>query len=81
VSTIPPILIWLVLGLLVYSLVTSVTAVLAARAHFETARHDLIVKSKLLRHEYLNSLGEQDSAPIDDSVVFEDEDAQPEQAA
>ena len=57
-STLPPILIWLVLGLLTYCLVTSVVAVLAARAHFETQRHDLIVRSKQMRLDYLNSLDE-----------------------
>jgi len=79
VSTIPPILIWLVLGLLVYCLATSVTAVLAARAHFETARHDLIVKSKLLRLEYLNSLDEKMAGVEDDDVIYEDD--TPSQAA
>ncbi len=74
-STIPPILIWLILGFLAYCLVTSVTAVLAARAHFETARHDLIVKSKQLRLEYLNSLGERMADMVDDSVVYEDEES------
>ncbi len=72
VSTVPPILIWLVLCLLTYCLVTSVVAVLAARAHFETKRHDLIVRSKQLRLDYLNSLDEKIAGVVDDSVVIED---------
>jgi hypothetical protein len=73
VSSIPPILIWLVLGLLIYCLATSVAAVLAARAHFETSRHDLIVKSRQMRNDYLRSLDEKMGGMVDDSVVIEDE--------
>jgi len=73
VSPVPPILIWLILGLLTYCLVTSVMAILAARAHFETKRHDLIVRSKQMRLEYLNSIEEKMAGVVDDSVVIEDE--------
>ncbi len=66
-------LIWLILGLLVYCLATSVAAVLAARAHFETSRHDLIVRSKQMRLAYLRSLNEKMTGEVDDSVVIEDE--------
>lgn len=66
-------MIWLALGFLTYCLVTVVVQVLAARAHFETARHDLIVKSKQMRLEYLNSLDEKKAGVVDDSVVYEDE--------
>lgn len=72
-TSIPPILMWLVLALLIYCLATSVAAVLAARAHFETARHNLIVESKLMRLEYLNSMDERMAGVVDDSVVYDDE--------
>jgi len=48
----------LTLALLAYWLVTSVFSVLAARSYFEISRHDLLVRSKQLRIEYLNSLEE-----------------------
>ncbi len=73
VSSVPPILIWLILGLLVYCLVTSVVAVLAARTHFEIQRHDLVVRSKQMRLDYLNSLEEKMAGMVDGSVVVEDE--------
>jgi hypothetical protein len=73
VSAISPILIWLVLGLLAYCLVTAVVAVLAASAHFQTQRHDLLVQSKKMRLEYLNSLEEKMAGVVDDSVEIEDE--------
>lgn len=79
-SSIPPILIWVVLGFLAYCLATSVAAVLAARAHFETARHDLIVESKKLRLEYLSTIDEKMAGVEDDSVIYEDDDT-PIQAA
>ena len=73
VSPVLPILIWLILAGLAYCLVTSVVAVLSARAHFETQRHNLIVRSKQMRLEYLNSLGERMAGVVDDSVVIEDD--------
>lgn len=66
VITIPPLMLWLILGLLGYALVTSVFATLAARAYFETRRHDLIVKSKRMRLAYLNSLQEKLAGVLDD---------------
>ena len=59
-------MLWLILGLLGYTLVTSIFATLAARAHFETRRHDLIVKSKQMRLRYLLSLEEKMAGVLDD---------------
>jgi hypothetical protein len=64
-------LIWIVLGLLAYCLVTSIMAVLAARVHFEIERHKLIIRSKQMRLEYLNTLEEKMSGMVDDSVIIE----------
>ena len=55
---VPTLIYALTLVLLAYWLVTSVFAVLAARNHFEISRHELLVKSKQMRLEYLNSLEE-----------------------
>ncbi len=76
-SPVPPILIWLILAGLAYCLVTSVAAVLSARAHFETQRHDLIVRSKKMRLEYLNSIEEKMAGVVEDSVLIEDEELTP----
>lgn len=73
VSAVPPLLIWLVLGLLTYCLVTAVVAVLAARAHFEVQRHDLIVRSKQMRRDYLHSYEEKIAGVVDDGAVIDDE--------
>jgi hypothetical protein len=73
VSTAPPLLIWIVLGLLAYCLVTSIMAVLAARVHFEIERHELIIRSKKMRLEYLNSIEDKMAGMVDDSVIIEDD--------
>lgn len=49
---------WFALAFLAYWLVTSIFSTLAARSHFELRRHDLLVRSKQLRLEYLHSLEE-----------------------
>lgn len=54
----PAIIYALTLALLAYWLVTSVFAILAARNYFEISRHDLLVRSRQLRIEYLNSIEE-----------------------
>ncbi len=72
----PTILFWLILGLLAYALVTSVFSILGARLHFEAQRHDLLVRSKRLRQEYLNSIDEKMAGVLDDEeldVVIEEE--------
>jgi len=53
---VPPLLILAALALIAYCFVTAVVSVLAARLHIEVQRHDLLVRSKLLRLEYLNSI-------------------------
>ncbi len=72
----PTILFWLILGLLTYAFVTSIFSILGARLHFETQRHNLLVRSKLLRQEYLNSLDEKQAGVIDDEqdVIIEEDD-------
>lgn len=72
-SAVPPLLIWLVLGLLTYCLVTAVVSVLAARAHFDIQRHNLIVRSKQMRQDYLNSYEEKVAGVVDGSAVIDDE--------
>lgn len=54
-------------------MVTAVVGVLAARAHFEIQRHDLIVRSKQMRLDYLNSHEEKTACVVDGSAVIEDE--------
>lgn len=78
VLDLPTIMFWLVLAMLAYWLVTSVFSILAARNHFEISRHDLLVKSKQLRLDYLNSLEERIAGVETDDVdvnvdVIEDE--------
>ena len=73
-------LLWLTLGLLAYWLTTSVFAALAARIHFEIARHDLLVKSKHMRLKYLSTLDERMAGVIHDDehpdVIIEEDDEQ-----
>lgn len=75
-NSVPTIIFWLILGLLAYSLVTSFFSVLGARLHFETQRHNLLVRSKLMRLEYLRSIDEKMAGVLDDEefdIVEEDE--------
>ena len=69
----PSIIYALTLALLAYWLVTSVFSILAARNHFEISRHDLLVKSKKMRLEYLNSLEERMAGvEVDEDDVIEE---------
>jgi hypothetical protein len=80
----PSILFWLILGSLGYALATSVFSILAARLHFETQRHDLLVRSKQLRLEYLDTLDEKIAGVLDEDatgVIIEEEDEPQAKAA
>jgi len=70
----PPLLIGIVLALIAYCFVTAVLSVLSSRVHLEVQRHNLLVHSKLLRLEYLNSLEEKMAGVEDDfDEVLEDD--------
>lgn len=58
------------MGLLAYWLATSVFAALSARIHFEVQRHDLLVRSKQLRIEYLSSVEEKRAGVIDEEDEY-----------
>ncbi len=51
-----PLWLGLILGALVYALVTAVLTVLAHRSHMRTRRHDLLVNIKTRRLEYERQL-------------------------
>ena len=55
---VPPLLIVCVLAMIAYCFITAALSVLSARIYFEVQRHDLLVHSKHLRLEYLNSIEE-----------------------
>lgn len=80
-NAIPTLLIWIILGLLVYWLTTAVFSILAARIHFEVSRHNLLVRSKQMRNDYLSTLNERMAGVIDDEdtqdVIVEEPDEKP----
>jgi len=67
----PLLIFWLALGTLVYWLATTVFSVLGARVHFEVRRHNLLVRSKQLRLEYLNSIDDRLAGVVEDEDVIE----------
>ncbi len=59
-------LFYAIIASLLYTLATCFFSILGARIHFETRRHDLIVRSKQMRLEYLRSLDERMAGVIDE---------------
>ncbi len=59
-------LFYAIIAFLLYMLATCFFTILGARIHFETRRHDLLVRSKHLRLQYLHSLDERMAGIIDE---------------
>ncbi|MEM6552007.1 MAG: hypothetical protein AAF750_07755 [Planctomycetota bacterium] len=73
-----PLALWLLFALFAFAFARTVLAVIGARLHIHTARHDLIRETKAARIEYLRELArrEQETLEHHTQAIIEDDDAE-----